>query len=111
MKITLSIDGIPRGNLTIKFRVSREDLVNAVGWKITRERLSFEGNVAMIVKSELRAFNNARSILIAFKEATISTGNSIWSWSDGIDSKVCEEIRLQADILVRRKFPGFVVKA
>lgn len=105
MKATLSRDGNMRLTVTIKHRVCVDDLVNGIGWKIVRERTSFNGNVAMIIESELRAFKSRRAILIAFKEATLSEGNAIWAWSDGFDIEVCKQLREQARVLVLRKFP------
>lgn len=106
MKATQSKDGEMRFTLKIAHRVSSDDLINAIGWKIMREYFPIESeNKAMAVETILKQFGSRKAILVAVEESIRSEGDSVWTWSDNFTAETAGIIREQGRVLVAKKFP------
>src|SRR5688572_9809955 len=107
MKATNSKDGLPRFNISIKHRIGVDDMIDGIGWKLTRDGgfLIDEPNKAMGVESALKAFKSRKAILDVTIESIRHEGDAVWVWSDNVSADINREIREQARVLIFHKFP------
>ena len=106
MKATRSNDGVLRFTLKIPVRVGISELVDALGTHLVHHCDLYDAtNKAMAVEAALKSFRSRRSILDKAIGTIAKEGESIWTWSDGISSELEDQIREQATVLVRKKFP------
>jgi hypothetical protein len=104
MKFTNSKDGRVRLNISVTYRIGREELMQLVCKRIAEQADHWSDSVLLI--SPENQFQNQKTLINALKEEFEVRGtDGICYWSDSVSDRLTAAIRQYANEEINRLFP------